>query len=105
MLVDKYEAVNLLELVPLERDEVLDELNRVLDADKLFQAVKGDPAQRYPYTPTRGRRSTPVELILRMLVVKHPYNWSYEKTETFVSCLRQHHATAVLPGLLEPSAQ
>ena len=84
MLTERYEPVNLFELVPLERDAVLDELDRLLDDDTLFQAVKNDLAQRYPNTRTRGRRSTPVEVILRMLVVKHLYKWSYEQAETFV---------------------
>jgi IS5 family transposase len=85
MLVEKHERVNLFELVPLERDPVLDQLDRLLDEDKLFQAVKADLAQRHPHTLTLGRHSTPVEVILRMLVVKHLYNWSYEKTERFVA--------------------
>jgi IS5 family transposase len=85
MLIERHEPVNLFELVPLERDAVLDELDRLLDDNKLFQAVKNDLAQRYPNTRTRGRRSTPVEVILRMLVVKHLYNWSYEQAEAFVA--------------------
>jgi IS5 family transposase len=85
MLIERYERVNLFELVPLERDEVLDELDRLLDDDKLFQAVKNDLARRYPNTRTRGRRSTPAEVILRMLVVKHLYKWSYEQTEILVA--------------------
>jgi IS5 family transposase len=85
MLIEKYEPVNLFELVPLEGDEVLDELDQLLEEDALFQSVKSDLAQRHPHTLTRGRHSTPVEVILRLLVVKHLYNWSYEKTEIFVS--------------------
>jgi IS5 family transposase len=85
MLVEKYEPVNLFELVPLERDPVLDQLDQLLDEDQLFQAVKADLARRRPHTLTRGRHSTPVEVILRMLVVQHLYSWSYEKTEQFVA--------------------
>jgi len=85
MLVEKYEPVNLFALVPLERDLVLDQLDRLLDTDTLFQTVKADLARRYRHTLTRGRPSTPVEVILRMLVVKHLYEWSYEQTKTFVS--------------------
>jgi IS5 family transposase len=84
MLIEKYEPVNLFALVPLERDRVLDELDRLLDDDTLFAEVKADLAQRRPQTLTRGRPSTPVEVILRMLVVKHLYNWSYAQTEHFV---------------------
>lgn len=85
MLMEKYEPVNLFALVPLERDAVLDQLDRLLDDDTLFQAVKADLARRYPQTLTRGRHSAPVEVILRMLVVKHLYTWSYEQVETFVA--------------------
>jgi len=85
MLVEKHEPVNLFALVPLERDSVLDRLDRLLEEDALFQAVKADLARRYPRTLTRGRPSTPVEVILRMLAVKALYKWSYEQTETFVS--------------------
>jgi IS5 family transposase len=85
MLIEKYKPVNLFDLVPLERDQVLDELDQLLEEDAIFQDVKSDLAQRHPHTLTRGRHSTPVEVILRMLVVKHLYSWSYEKTEIFVS--------------------
>ena len=85
MLVEKHEPVNLFALVPLERDAVLDRLDQLLDDDTLFEAVKADLAQRRPQTRSRGRHSTPVEVILRLLVVKHLYNWSYEQTERFVA--------------------
>jgi IS5 family transposase len=85
MLIEKYKPVNLFDLVPLEQDNVLNELDQLLEEDTLFQAVKNDLAQRYPHTLTCGRHSTPVEVILRMLVVKHLYDWSYEKAEAFVS--------------------
>ena len=45
MLIEKYESVNLFDLVPLERDEVLDELDQLLEEDALFQDGKGDLAQ------------------------------------------------------------
>jgi IS5 family transposase len=85
MLIEKYEPVNLFALVPLERDPVLDKIDRLLEDDALFAEVKADLAQRRPHTRTLGRHSTPVEVILRMLVVKHLYNWSYEQTERFVA--------------------
>jgi transposase, IS5 family len=88
MLRDRYEPMNLFALVSalsLTLDPVLTQLDRVLDDDTLFQAVKADLAQRFPRTPIDGRPSTPVEVILRMLVVKHLYGWSYEATERWVS--------------------
>jgi IS5 family transposase len=88
MLRERYEPMNLFDLVPalsMALDPVLTRLDRLLDDDTLFQAVKADLAQRFPRTPTDGRPSTPVEVILRLLVVKHLYGWSYEATERWVS--------------------
>jgi IS5 family transposase len=47
--------------------------------------VKADLLWRFPRTSSFGRPSTPVEVILRMLVVKYLYQWSYEQTEQWVS--------------------
>jgi IS5 family transposase len=87
MLRDRYQPLNLFDLVPalgLETDPVLTQLDRLLDDDALFQAVKADLLRRFPRTATDGRPSTPVEVIMRMLIVKHLYNWSYEHTERWV---------------------
>ena len=88
MLRDRYDPINLFDLVPalsLELDPVLTQLDQLLDDDTLFQLVKADLARRHPRTLIDGRPATPVEVILRMLVVKHLYGWSYEHTEQFVS--------------------
>jgi transposase, IS5 family len=69
----------------MELDPVLSRLDHLLDDDTLFQALKADLAKRHPRTLVDGRPSTPVEVILRMLIVKHLYNWSYEHTEQWVA--------------------
>ena len=51
----------------------------------MFDLVRTDLARRYPRTRTRGRPSTPVEVILRMLVVMWLYGWSYQQAEFFVN--------------------
>ena len=88
MLRDRYDAMNLFDLVPklgLEMDPVLTKLDQLLDDDRLFQLVKADLVRRFPRTATNGRPSTPVEVILRLLVVKHLYGFSYQQTEQYVS--------------------
>ncbi len=88
MLRDCYAPLNLFELVPtlgMRTDRILMQLDTLLDDDTLFQAVKADLARRFPRTLIDGRPSTPVEVILRMLVVKQLYGWSYEQTEQWVS--------------------
>jgi IS5 family transposase len=64
---------------------VLTQLDTLLDDDVLFQSVKHDLTRRFPRTSSFGRPSTPVEVILRMLVVKHLYDWSYQQAEQWVS--------------------
>lgn len=88
MLIDKYEADNIFAKVPgltLQLSPELAVIDQVLDDDELFAMIKTDLAQRRPKTKTAGRHSTPVEVILRMLAVRHLFNWSYEGTEQTVS--------------------
>ncbi len=88
IVVDRYDPINLFEMVPklnLAMEPELAQLDQLLDDDVLFARVKADLARRYPNSARLGRRSTPVEVILRMLVVKRLYDWSYEQTEHFIS--------------------
>lgn len=88
MLRDRYAPQDLFALVPsagLALDPVLAQLDALLDDDDLYQRVRADLAKRRPQTTRRGRHSTPVEAILRLLVVKRLYGWSYAETEHFVS--------------------
>ena len=88
MLRDRYQPMNIFDLFPdspFTMDPVLAELDHTLDDDIVFQKVKADLAKRSPHTLTDGRPSAPVEVILRLLVVKHLYNWSYEATEFWVN--------------------
>src|SRR6266542_1360802 len=88
MLRARYEPMNVLALVSapgMELDPVLTELDRLLDDDALRQAIKADLSTRYPRTLTDGRPSTPVEVSLRMLIIKHLYGWSYDQTCQLVS--------------------
>jgi IS5 family transposase len=88
MLIDKYEADNIFEKVPgltLKLSPELAAIDQVLDDDELFTMIRDDLAQRRPKTKTAGRHSTPAEVILRMLAIRHLFNWSYEVTEREVS--------------------
>jgi transposase, IS5 family len=88
MIVDRYEPVNLFKMVPklkLEFEPELAELDVMLEDDELFDLLKADLLKRYSHSARLGRHSKPVEVILRMLVVKRLYGWSCEQTEHFVS--------------------
>src|SRR5207302_9284803 len=58
-----------------------DKLDGLLDDDALYQQVRNDFGKRYRSTLVHGRHSTPVEVLLRMLLLKHLYGWSYQETE------------------------
>jgi IS5 family transposase len=88
MLRNHYPRTDLFALVPqlgLRFEPQLEQLDRLLDDDELFEAVREDLARRYPRTRSRGRPSTPVGVILRMLVVMRLYGWSYAQAEYFVN--------------------
>ncbi len=88
MLKNRHQPVNLFAIVPqlgLNFEPQLEQLDRLLDDDELIDLVRADLAKRYPKTRSRGRPSTPVEVILRMLVVMRLYGWSYQQTEFFVA--------------------
>lgn len=87
MLRDRYEPMNLFAYIAtlsLRMDPVLTQMDTLLDDDGLFQAVKTDLLKRYPHTASDGRPSPPVEVILRMLIVKHFYGWSFPQTAHYV---------------------
>jgi IS5 family transposase len=88
MLRDRYAPVDLFGLVPalmLHFEPELAELDRLLEDDHLFQHVKADLSRRRPHTLVTGRPSTPVEVLVRLLVIQHLYTWSYEQVEHFVN--------------------
>lgn len=57
----------------------LAELDQLLEDEKLLSLLESDLSQRYRRTTQTGRHSTPVEVILRMLTLKHLRNLSYKQ--------------------------
>lgn len=55
--------------------------DQILDDDQLLTTVYEALAKRSPKSRTRGRRGTPAEVVLRLLLLKHVRNWSYEVVE------------------------
>ena len=87
MLQDRYEKDKFFEYIhklTIEMDPVLAQIDVLLDDEELYQLIRNDLAQRFPLTEVTGRKSTPVEVILRMLTIKQLYGLSYEQTENQV---------------------
>lgn len=55
--------------------------DQVLDDASLLATVYDALAKRHPQSRTRGRRGTPADVVIRLLVLKHIRNWSYEVVE------------------------
>src|SRR3984885_1128857 len=55
--------------------------DHLLDDKKLIERVFEAQARRWLKSRTRGRRQTPAEVVLRLLILKHVRNWSYEVLE------------------------
>jgi IS5 family transposase len=66
-------------------DPILAKIDGYLGDEQLYQLIKADLSKRRPRTLETGRGSTPVEVVLRMLVVKRLYRYSYAETERYVS--------------------
>ncbi len=84
MLVDRYEAEDVFSRMPrmAERiDGVLSKLDQLLDDDEVYQQVRADFGKRHRFTLVHGRHSTPVEVLLRLLICKRLHQWSYQETE------------------------
>jgi IS5 family transposase len=63
----------------------LKKIDSYLEDEKLYRLIKKDLSLRRPKTLQTGRNSTPVDVVLRMLVVKRLYGISYEETQRQVS--------------------
>lgn len=87
MLRDRYEFdkrfTEILHQIPA-MDPALRKIDQCLEDEAIYGQVRADLAKRRPQTLINGRKSTPVEVIIRMLVVKRMYGWSYEETEMHV---------------------
>ena len=53
----------------------------LLQDEQLLDTVYETQGERYPQSRSRGRMQTPAEVVLRLLLLKHIRNWSYEMLE------------------------
>src|SRR5258708_7084304 len=51
--------------------------DEVLADEHIVAAVYEALAQRHPQSRSRGRRGSPADMVLRLLILKHVRNWSY----------------------------
>jgi len=57
------------------------EVDQLLEDEALVERVYEAQGERHAHSRTRGRTQTPAEVVLRLLILKHVRNWSYETLE------------------------
>jgi len=68
--------------------------DEIHDDEELIETVYEALRRRHPQSATRGRKGTPAEIVIRLMVLKHVRGWSYErwsgKSEPiwFIGCSR-----------------
>jgi transposase, IS5 family len=63
------------------REDWMTYADQVLEDEQLVSTVYEALARRSPKSRTRGRRGTPADVVLRLLLLKHVRNWSYQVLE------------------------
>ena len=56
-------------------------VDRLLEDEQLLDTIYEAQGERYPQSRRRGREQTPAEVVLRLLLLKHIRNWSYDTLE------------------------
>jgi transposase, IS5 family len=87
------------------REDWMDHADRILDDDAIVTAVYEALGKRHPKSRSRGRRGAPAEMVLRLLVLKHVRNWSYEVIEREVRANLVYRDFARIGGGKMPDAK
>src|SRR6266550_3154260 len=56
-------------------------VDRLLEDEQLLDTIYEAQGERHPQSRRRGREQTPAEVVLRLLLLKHIRNWSYDTLE------------------------
>src|SRR5947208_13028470 len=86
-------------------DATLRQVDVVLDDDVLVDRVAEALAQRHPQSRRRGRLGTPAAVVLRMLVLKHLHDWSFDAFEREVRGSLVYRAFCRIDGERVPDAK
>ena len=80
-----YQQRSLIEVLLPDADKLWDPTLRRIDAlledESLIEVIAETLAGRHPQSSRRGRLGTPATVVLRMLVLKHLSDWSFDECE------------------------
>ena len=85
MVQRAYRQRSLIEVLLPDADKLWDptlrRIDALLDDDALVDRVAEALGQRHPESQRRGRLGTPANVVLRVLVLKHLHDWSFDECE------------------------
>jgi IS5 family transposase len=61
--------------------EWLRRIDTLLEDEAVIEVVAQAMERRWPQSRRRGRQGTPAEIVIRMLILKHLFDWSYDDLE------------------------
>jgi IS5 family transposase len=86
-------------------DPVLRHIDLVLENEDLVDQVTTALTRRHPQSARRGRLGTPAAVVLRMLVLKHLSDWSFDECEREVRGSLVYRAFCRIDGERMPDAK
>jgi len=86
-------------------DATLRQIDVVLDDEVLVDRVAEALAQRHPQSRRRGRLGTPAAVVLRLLVLKHLHDWTFDECEREVRGSLVYRAFCRIDGERVPDAK
>ncbi len=87
------------------REDWMQHADAVLADEDIVTAVYEALAKRHPKSRCRGRRGAPADMVLRLLVLKHIRNWSYEVLEREVRANLVYRDFTRVGGAKTPDAK
>lgn len=83
----------------------LKRIDTLLEDEAVMDTVATALEQRWPQSRRRGRLGTPAEVVLRMLILKHLHDWSYDELEAEVRANLVYRAFARIGVEAVPDAK
>jgi len=80
-------------------------IDQLIDDEALVEVIAAALERRWTHSRRRGRPGTPAEVVLRMLVLKHLYRWSYAELEHEVRANLVYRAFARISCDVAPDAK
>jgi IS5 family transposase len=86
-------------------DPTLRRIDALLDDEVLVDRIADALARRHPQSRRRGRLGKPAAVVLRLLVLKHLYDWSFDECEREVRGHLVYRAFCRIDGERVPDAK